>query len=84
MKVKSESEAAQSYLTLNDPMDGSLPGSSVHRIFQARVLEWGVIAFSYSRHNGNIKAIRIIEKSLFLRYTEKRDIHTEVMSSRSI
>ena len=45
MKVKSESEDAQSCLTLSDPMDCSLPDSSVHRIFQARVLEWGVIAF---------------------------------------
>ena len=39
MKVKSESEVAQSYLTLSDPMDCSLPGSIIHRIFQARVLE---------------------------------------------
>ena len=46
MKVKSESEVAQSYPTLSDPMDCSLPGSSVHGIFQARVLEWGAIAFS--------------------------------------
>ena len=46
MKVKSESEVAQSYLTLREPMDCSLPGSSVHGIFQARVLEWGAIAFS--------------------------------------
>ena len=46
MKVKSESEATQSYLTLSDPMDCSLPGSSVHGIFQARVLEWSAIAFS--------------------------------------
>ena len=46
MKVKSESEDAQLYLTLSDPMDCSLPGSSVHGIFQARVLEWGAIAFS--------------------------------------
>ena len=46
MKVKSESEAAQSCPTLSDPMDHSLPGSSVHGIFQARVLEWGAIAFS--------------------------------------
>ena len=46
MKVKSESEVAQSCLTLSDPMDWSLPGSSVHGIFQARVLEWGAIAFS--------------------------------------
>ena len=46
MKVKRESEVAQSCLTLSDPMDCSLPGSSVHGIFQARVLEWGAIAFS--------------------------------------
>ena len=45
MKVKSESEVAQSYLTLSDLMDCSLPGFSVHGIFQARVLEWGAIAF---------------------------------------
>ena len=45
-KVKSESEVAQSCPTLLDPMDCSLPGSSVHGIFQARVLEWGAIAFS--------------------------------------
>ena len=42
----SESEVAQSWLTLRDPMDCSLPGSSIHGIFQARVLEWGAIAFS--------------------------------------
>ena len=46
MKVKSESEIAQSCLTLSDPLDCSLPGSSIHGIFQARVLEWGAIAFS--------------------------------------
>ena len=46
MKVKRESEVAQSCLTLSDPMDCSLTGSSVHGIFQARVLEWGAIAFS--------------------------------------
>ena len=46
MKVKSESEVAQSCPTLCDPMDCSLPGSSVHVIFQARVLEWVAIAFS--------------------------------------
>ena len=43
MKVKSESEVVQSCLTLSDPMDCSLPGSSIHGIFQARVLEWGAI-----------------------------------------
>ena len=46
MKVESESEVAQSCPTLRDPMDCSLPGSSIHGIFQARVLEWGAIAFS--------------------------------------
>ena len=46
MKVKSESEVTQSYPTLLDPMDCSLPGSSIHGILQARVLEWGAIAFS--------------------------------------
>ena len=46
MKVKSESEVAQSCPTLSDPMDCSLPGSSIHGIFQARVLERGAIAFS--------------------------------------
>ena len=46
MEVKSESEVALSCLTLSNPMDCSLPGSSVHGIFQARVLEWGAIAFS--------------------------------------
>ena len=46
MKVKSEGEVAQSCPTLSDPMDCSLPGFSIHGIFQARVLEWGAIAFS--------------------------------------
>ena len=48
MKVKSESEVAQLCPTLRNPMDCNLPGSSVHVIFQARVLEWGAIAFSAS------------------------------------
>ena len=51
MKVKSESEGAQSCLTPSDPMDCSLPGFSIHGIFQARVLEWGAIAFS------NVKSV---------------------------
>jgi len=46
MKVKSESDDTRSYLNLSDPIDCSLPGSSIHEIFQATVLEWGVIAFS--------------------------------------
>ena len=46
--MKSESEVAQSCAFLSDPMNYSLPGSSVHGIFQARVLEWGAIAFSHN------------------------------------
>ena len=49
MKVKSEREVTQSCLTHSDPMDCSLPGSSVNGIFQVRVLEWGVIAFSKAK-----------------------------------
>ena len=55
MKVKSQSEVAQSCLTLSDPMDCNLPGSSVHEIFQARVLEWGAIAFSVSSGQTKVK-----------------------------
>ena len=55
MKVKSESEVAQLYPTLSDPMDCSLPGSSVHGSFQARVLEWGAIAFSQNYHEVPLK-----------------------------
>ena len=52
MKVESESEVAQSYGTLSHPMDCSPPGSPVHGIFQARVLQWGAIAFSVSITDG--------------------------------
>ena len=55
MKVKSESEVTQLCRTPSDPTDCSLPGSSVHGIFQARVLEWGAIAFSGA--NGWVKII---------------------------
>ena len=51
MKVKSESEVTQSCPTLSDLMDCSPPGSSIHGIFQARVLEWGAIAFSVHLSN---------------------------------
>ena len=61
MTVKSESEVAQSCLTLRDPMDCSLPGSSVHGIFQARVLEWGAIAFSMPTRNGKQKDLHVQE-----------------------
>ena len=57
MKVKSESEVAQSCPTLSDPMDCSLPGFSIHGIFQARVLEWGAIAFS-----GKLKQCVVFQK----------------------
>ena len=60
MRVKSESEVAQSCPTLSDPMDCSLPGSSIHGIFQARVLEWGAIAFSDDKPRLHIKSQDII------------------------
>ena len=58
MKVKSESEVTQSCLTLSDSMDFSLPGSSAHGIFQARVLEGGAIAFSNDQPRQHIKKQR--------------------------
>ena len=59
MKVKSESEIAQLCPTLCDPMDCSPPGSSVHGIFQARVLEWGAIAFSLTSMNqGKLEVVK--------------------------
>ena len=58
MKVKSESEVAQSYPTLSDPMNCSLPGSSVHGIFQARVVEWSAIVFSRSSSNACIPTLK--------------------------
>ena len=67
MKMKSKSEVAQSCPTLSDPMDCSLPGSSVHGIFQARVLEWGAIAFSHL-----IQRTNSLEKTLMLGKIEGR------------
>ena len=68
MKVKSESEVAQSCPTLRDPMDCSPPGSSIHGIFQARVLEWGAIAFLSSEEAlGDLVVVqpwRILRSSL--------------------
>ena len=64
MKVKSESEVAQLCPTLSDPMDWSLPGSSIHGIFQARVLEWGAIAFSVT----NLGAVQIPGYCAFRRF----------------
>ena len=61
MKVKSESEVAQSCPTLRDPMDYNPPGSSAHGIFQARVLEWGAIAFPHEKKQDiNITNVQVI------------------------
>jgi len=59
MKVKSESEVAQSSPTLSDLMDCSPPGSSIHGIFQARVLEWGAIAWLYHEAQIFISSLRV-------------------------
>ena len=63
VKVKSEKEVAQSCPTLSDPMDYSLPGSSIHGIFQARVLEWGAIAFSETQaiHDEIVRALLVAQ-----------------------
>ena len=75
MKVRSESEVAQSCPTLSDPMDCSLLGSSVHGIFQARVLKWGAIAFSDS-------LTRYVKKfSMILILFNRTAIHEVVFSS---
>ena len=68
MKVKSESEVTQSCLTLGDHMDCSFPGSSAHGIFQARVLEWGAIAFSVrglEEHNMELMKVAWVVCLLF-------------------
>ena len=72
LKVKSESEITQSCPTPSDPMDCSLPGSSVHGMFQARVLEWGAIAFSHEMYKNTIK----LRKSDWMIYTfEKLELN---------
>ena len=78
MKVKIESEVAQSYPTLHDPMDCSLPGSSIHGIFQARVLEWvplmnniPILAFTHSLKPREIEKLQIFFSAThFLVYKE--------------
>ena len=68
MKVKSQSEVAQLRPTLSNPTDWSLPGSSVHGIFQTRVLEWGAIAFSMEyrvRASFFVSATRVSNSNLF-------------------
>ena len=79
MKVKSESEVAQSYLTLSDPMDCSLPGSSVHGIFQARVLEWGAIAFSkYNEYSFAFHLDLLVVKILPFLYSLSVSVNTHL------
>ena len=71
MKAKSESEVTQSCPTLSDPMDCSPPGSSVHGIFQARVLEWGAIALALSHQESPItKLLTKMNLGLVLEYQE--------------
>ena len=64
MKVKSEREVAQSCPTLSDPMDFSLPGSSVHGIFQASVLEWGAIVFKHIQNKIMASLVAQLVKNL--------------------
>ena len=73
MKVKSESEVVQLYPTLRDPMDCNLPGSSIHGIFQASVLEWGAIVFLSGKFHGQRSLAGYIlwdQKELQTYYTE--------------
>ena len=86
MIVKSESEVAQLCLTLHDPMDCSLPGSSVHGIFQARVLEWGAIAFSEAVRVSscqNIELKKFLASKNHLKYSHKDWVICE-SESRSV
>ena len=70
MKVESESEVTQSCLTLSNPMDCSLPGSSIHGIFRATLLEWGAIAFSIGAKNCYIPSSLSVRKTVsFIDYT---------------
>ena len=80
MKVKSESEVAQSYLTIHDPMDCSLPGSSIHGIFQARVLEWGAIAFSIRKWYKESKKVRHTMRKYSKYMYLTKDWHPEYIS----
>ena len=84
MKVKSEREVTQLCRTLSDPMDCSLPGSSIHGISQARVLEWGATAFSDDKPRQHIKRkditlptkVRIVKTMIFLVVMYRRESWT--------
>ena len=81
MKVKSESEVAQSYRTLSDPMDCSLAGSSIHGTFQARVLEWVATGekshyFSFFKNKSSIHSLIIkVHNRYFWRSRTSRNVH---------
>ena len=85
MKVESESEVTQSCPTLSDPMDCSLPGSSVHGGFQARVPGWGAIAFSmyfaswYKSTMVSIKNLHLQKESVYVTLSEYMCIHIEIL-----
>ena len=83
MKVKSQSKVAQSCLTLSDPMDCSLPGSSVHGIFQARVLEWGAIAFSDRECSSEQKKILVFTEHIFFWVWVEQTINKQVNISNT-
>ena len=82
MKVKCESEVAQSCPTLSDPMDCSLPGSSVHGIFQPRVLEWDAIAFSAGSCEGTVLVDSILRNNPKNCSSQVTDRETEVQGDK--
>ena len=81
MKVESESEVAQSCLTLSYPMDCSLPGSSIHGIFQRTVLEWGAIAFSHWDITQSLKKRNTFE-SVLIRWINLEPITQSEVSQK--
>ena len=96
MKVKSEREVAQSCPTLSDPMDYSLPGSSIHGIFQARVLEWGAIAccnswgckesdtterLNWTELNTVLKSLQLVISILILFYDLTKTVAQNIIKS---
>ena len=85
MRVKSESEVAQSCKTPSDPMDRSLPGSSAHGIFQAKVLKWGATAFSMAESEEELKRLLMKVKEESEKFGLKLNIQkTKIMASGPI
>ena len=83
MKVRSQSKVAESCLTLSDLMDCSLPGSSVHGIFQARVLEWGAIAFSDRECSSEQKKTLVFTEHIFFWVWVEQTINKQVNISNT-